>query len=146
MPRHFAILGNVVSTFRDWSLGSLLLTSLLLGNVAAADESPTLESRLSKLGYTQGESVQSINNYRVDAWNYIDDKHVMIYTGVSSRALLTLLSTCPELSSVEHIGFSSTAGHLTTFDKIVTRGAGGFHRDCQISEIHQLDSTKTKEH
>lgn len=124
---------------------ALFMACLLTGTAATADDSPPLESRLSKLGYTQGEPVKSISNYRVDSWNYIDDKHVMISTGVSSRVLLTLLSTCPDLSSAEHIGFSSTANQLTTFDRIVVRGAGGIRHDCQITEIHQLNSTKKKE-
>lgn len=124
---------------------ALFMGCLLTGTAASADGTPTLESRLSKLGYAQGEPVKSISNYRVDAWNYIDDKHVMISTGVSRRALLTLQSACPDLSGAEHIGFSSTGQQLTTFDKIVVRGAGGFRRDCQINEIHELNSTKSKE-
>lgn len=148
MSRRFAVSSrSALALF----IGSLLLVlvgllwgGLLLGSAAAADDSPTLESRLSKLGYTLGEPVKSISDYRVDAWNYIDDQHVMIYTGVSRRALLTLQSRCPDLSSVERIGFSSTGSHLTKFDKIVVHGAGGMRRDCQISEIHQLNSTKTK--
>lgn len=156
MPRRFAISHSVASALfvdgllagkwlrRFLLLSCALLGYALLGNIATADETPTLEARLSKLGYTQGEPLKSISDYRVDAWNYIDDKHVMIYTRVSNRALLTLLSDCPELSSVERIGFSTTASKLTKFDKIVVRGASGIRRDCQISEIHQLDSTKAK--
>lgn len=156
MPRRFAISRSVASTvFIDgWLAGKMLRRFLLLGcvllgnaftgNVATADETATLEARLSKLGYTQGEPLESISDYRVDGWNYIDDKHVMIYTRVSKRTLLTLLSDCPELSGVEHIGFSTTATKLTKFDKIVVRDSGGIRRDCQINAIHQLNSTKTK--
>jgi hypothetical protein len=156
MPRRFAISRSVTSAGfidgllagklvrRFLLLGGVLLGHSFIGNVATADEIPTLEARLSKLGYTQGEPLKSINDYHVDGWNYIDDKHVMIYTGVSRRALLTLLSDCLELSSVERISFSTTVNKVTKFDKIVVHGASGMRRDCQISEIHQLDSTKAK--
>ncbi len=125
MPRRFAISG-------------IFITALCLGNAALAADQATLETRLTKLGYAQGEKVDSIHDYRIDAWNYLDDRHIMIYTGASSRALISLQTSCYELSGAEHIGFSTTARNLTKFDKVVVRGAGGIIRDCQISEINLL--------
>ena len=131
---------------RCLAICGIFVSSLLVGNIAmaAAADNSALNTQLTKLGYAQGEPVDNIQNYRVDGWNYLDDRHVMIYTGPSSRALITLLTSCPELSSAERIAFTSTTRKLTKFDKVMVRGAGGIKRDCQISEIRQLNSTKTK--
>lgn len=127
---------------RRLAISGLFVTACVFGNIGAAADQTTLETKLSKLGYAQGEKVDSIHDYRVDAWNYLDDQHIMLYTGPSRRALISVRPPCPELSSVEHIGFSTTARNLTKFDKIVLRAAGGIPRDCQISEIHELTKIK----
>jgi hypothetical protein len=108
---------------------------------AATPQNP-LQEKLTKLGYAQGESIDRIQNYRVDSWNYIDDKHIMIYAGPSVRYLISTLTSCPDLSSAERIGFSSTASSLTKLDKLVVRGPGGMLRNCPIADLYQLRSLK----
>jgi len=120
------------------------ITGVLGAGFSAAAEPTALDNRLNKLGYARGEPLDRIHNYRVDGWNYLDDHHIMIYTGPSQRALITTQTACRELGSAERIGFSTTASNLTKFDKIVVRGAGGILQQCQIQQIHQLDSTKNK--
>lgn len=129
---------------RRFAILSIFTATVTLGNAAAAADNSTLDTKLTKLGYAQGETVDYIQNYRVDAWNYLDDKHIMIYTGPSSRALITLLTSCYELSSAERIAFTSTTRKLTKFDKVIVRGAGGIKRDCQISEIQELKKIKSE--
>ncbi|MDB6061588.1 MAG: hypothetical protein JWM78_1691 [Verrucomicrobiaceae bacterium] len=136
MLRRFAILGLFTS--------AILLGDVIAGSVALADEASTLDTKLTKLGYAQGDVVDNIRDYRIDGWNYLDDKHIMIYSGASSRTLITLQTSCYELSGAENLGFSTTARNLTKFDKVVVRGPGGIPRQCQISEIRQLNSTKNK--
>jgi len=130
---------------RRWLILSraVLLTAASAGNVLAADEAP-LQERLTKLGYAQGEAVEKVQNYRVDGWNYLDDKHIMIYAGPSTRYLISTMTSCSDLSSAERIGFSSTANSLTKFDKIVVRGVGGIIRNCPIDAIYRLDSLHPK--
>jgi hypothetical protein len=113
-------------------------------NPAPAAAATPLQERLTKLGYARGEAVDKVQNYRVDGWNYLDDKHIMIYAGPSVRYLISTQISCSDLSSAEHIGFSSTANSLTKFDKIVVRGAGGMIRNCPIDAIHQLTSLRPK--
>lgn len=134
MPRRQATLQRIAF--------AALIAAFTAGPVAA--ETAPLDARLAKLGYARGEAVDRIHDYRIDAWNYLDDRHIMLYTGVSQRALITTQTDCHELSTAENIGFSTTARDLTKFDKIVVRGAGGIMHQCQIREIHQLDSTRKK--
>lgn len=126
------------------ALAVFMLALAGTGLVHAAD-AHTLQQKLTRLGYTQGEKIDKIHDYKVDGWNYLDDKHIMIYTGPSQRYLVTLMTTCHDLSTAEHIGFSTTVGQMTKFDKLIVRGPGGIKQDCPITSIHKLDRIKDKQ-
>ncbi|HET8710457.1 MAG TPA: DUF6491 family protein [Spongiibacteraceae bacterium] len=125
----------------------LLLSSvcLALPSISHAEADSKLTAKLDKLGYEQGASVERIEHYRVDGWNYIDDKHIVIYAGPSKRFLITTMNHCPDLSSAEHIGFTTTASFLTKFDKLIVRGAGGIVQHCPITEINALQKHNPEE-
>ena len=112
--------------------------AVLFAHATAAAEPETLAERLRKLGYTEGETIDRVHHYRIDGWNYVDDKHIMIYGGPSQRFLITTMITCSDLSSAENIGFTSTASYITKFDKLIVKGAGGIPQQCPITEIKSL--------
>ncbi len=112
--------------------------NLLFSSLGHAETAEALAAKLSKLGYSEGAVVDGVENYRVDGWNYLDNKHIVIYAGPSQRFLITTMINCPDLSSSEHIGFTSTVNRLTKFDKLIVRGAGGIVQHCPISEIKAL--------
>ena len=114
--------------------------------VHAADAGNHLQEKLTRFGYAPGPVVDKVENYRVDGWNYLDDTHIMIYAGPSRRYMIELMSTCYDLSTVEHIAFTSTVHELTKFDKLIVRGpgAGGMRQDCPIKEIRELTPLKKK--
>jgi hypothetical protein len=116
--------------------------ALLLGTAIAANAEDTLQAHLTKLGYRQADAVDKVQNYRVDGWNYIDSKHIVIYAGPGQRYLIGTMNDCSDLSSAENIGFTSTVNYLTKFDKLIVRGPGGFVRNCPITEINRLESIK----
>lgn len=116
--------------------------ALLLSATVSADADDALQAHLTKLGYRQADTVEKVQNYRVDGWNYIDSKHIVIYAGPGQRYLIGTMGDCSDLSSAENIGFTSTVNYLTKFDKLIVRGAGGFKRNCPISEIYRLESIK----
>lgn len=101
-------------------------------------EQQALEQKLTKFGYEPGAAVDDIQGYKLDGWNYLDRRHVMIHTGPSERYLVTLMVPCQDLSTAENIGFSTTATKLSKFDKLVVRGSGGMKQDCPISELRKL--------
>lgn len=128
------------------ALSTLLLCcpSYLFSSISYAETQDNLTTQLSKLGYEQAETVERIPNYRVDGWNYLDDRHIVIYAGPSQRFLITMLINCPDLSSAERIGFTSTTRNLTKFDKLIVRGAGGIVQNCPISELRILNKSPLK--
>lgn len=127
------------------SIPALLLAALCAGHVVAADDETALTAKLTRLGYAPGASVEKIQGYKLDGWNYLDSKHIMIYTGPSERYLIGLMNTCHDLSTAENIAFSTTVSQLTKFDKLIVQGAGGMRQDCPITEIRELKSTKKQD-
>lgn len=109
-----------------------------LSSMAHAETAEDLNAKLGKLGYVQGDVVERVENYRIDGWNYLDDEHIVIYAGPSKRFLITSMINCPDLSSAENIGFTSTVNFVTKFDKLIVRGPGGIVRNCPITEIRML--------
>lgn len=101
---------------------------------------PTVQQQLAERGYVVGEEVRDIQNYRVDGWNHLDSRHLIINTGPSERYLLSLRIDCHALSSSEDIGFTHTAGRLTRFDSVILQDTAGLRRDCPIDRIEKLQA------
>lgn len=112
------------------------------GNGNGNTPSKTLTEKLEKYKYEQGAPVESINNYELDGWNYIDRTHIVIHTGPSRDYLVTVMTPCNDLPSAENIAFTTTTGKLTRFDKLMVRGAGGFVQHCPITQINALTKKK----
>lgn len=129
------------------SIRSILLGATIasLAGCATHREAPTLQQQLAKRGYTQGETVRDIQNYRLNGWNYVDSRHLIIDTGPSDRYLVTLRVSCHELSSTQDIGFTSTAGKLTRFDSVLLRDSSGMRRDCPIEELQRLQKASAED-
>jgi len=111
-------------------------------NSPAAKTEKTLAEKLAKQHLVQGEVIDSINDYSLDGWNYVDDSHIVINTGPSKRYLITLMSSCHDLSSVDNIAFTTTVNRLTKFDKLMVRGISGMVQHCPITQINVLTKAK----
>lgn len=128
---------------RATSLARLALMSALFGLLPAAlaDTDSQLAEKLARQHYQQGDVVDTVNDYELDGWNYIDPTHIVIHTGPSRHYLITLVNRCHDLSGAENIAFTTTARQLTKFDKLTVRGAGGIRQDCHIRQINALIRT-----
>ncbi len=114
--------------------------------LAACAQTPVAEPRpiadvVAARGYVIGEPVKEILNYRVDGWNSVDANHVIINAGPSSHYLLTLMAPCTGLLFTSELGFTSTAGRLTTLDSVVVQDSSG-RSQCPISKIETLKRVK----
>lgn len=129
--------------YRSTFLGFGLALGLALLPMACASPqgASSLQQKLAKRGYALGEQVVDLQQYQLNGWRYLDDRHLIIETGPSQHYLLTLRTSCHELSTMEDLGLSSTAGRLTRFDSVVFRRGDGFHHDCPIDTIHRLERT-----
>ncbi|MFT4047957.1 MAG: DUF6491 family protein [Solimonas sp.] len=123
------------------------MAAAVVGLLAACASSPpaqkpkTLDDRLADRGYKLGGDVQTIMNWNVDGWAYVDDGHVVFNAGPSRDYLLTVDTTCTGLRSANAIAFTSTVDAITKFDKLIVRN-NGFSDQCQIRELHELKRIK----
>jgi len=120
---------------------ALILTIMAFGLSACASgqlNTMGLYERLEARNYVLAEPVNRISYHRINGWSELDDRHVIISAGVSDHYLLTLRNSCRDLNSSMDIGFSATVGNLTTADKLIVKGPGGFLDYCYISTITRL--------
>lgn len=144
--RHFGPAAAALSVGWD-IMGTLkILLILLVGALLAAcgqqslrDEALPLEDRLAALGYRQGEAVKSLWRTDIDGWQYLDKRHMVLGTGPGRSYLIEFSSPCRNLNFSNRISYSTTAGALTTLDKIVSIDSGGFPEHCLIGQIYRLE-------
>lgn len=120
-----------------------MLTSLLMLLLSAcaktpARESDNIEEVLNEMELTPSRVVDSIRDYRITGWRYVDLHHVILTARPRENYLVSFSRTCLGLSGAFSIGFTSTAGGVTRFDNIVVRGPGSMVDTCPIQEIVQL--------
>lgn len=129
------------TTFLNISVG-LMAFLMLLACASAPPESIPLKEKLAKRGYVIGEPVKRLRDYRINGWNSIDRRSVIMIVGASKHYLVTLRSPCDGLTSAEHLAFSTTIGDLTDKDKLVVRSAGRYLEQCYIDKIYPLSRIK----
>lgn len=130
---------HIVSTLRRGAC--LAIAALLLTACATTPPEPVdLPKLLADHGYQLGERVDRIQRFRINDWRYLDSQHVIIGGGVSRYYLLTLAARCVGLSSSQDLGFTTTAGDLTRFDRLVVRGGPGGGDRCTIADMHALST------
>lgn len=117
--------------------GAMLLVA---GCASAPPEAVDIDQALKTRGFKAGETVDRIQRFRIDDWRYLDASHVIVGAGPSSNYLLTLMGRCNGLMSTEDLGFSTTAGDLTTLDKIVIHSSTAPTESCPIKEIRKLEA------
>lgn len=126
---------------------NVTLITLLLTACAATTENaePANANELAdQKGYVLGDEVQSIHNYRIDGWQYLSNRSLILPAGPSVYFLVMLDRNCSELRSAEAIALSTTMGNLRSgFDAVIVRdSASGMTRSCFIDQMYQL-SKKT---
>ncbi len=133
-----------------FSLKILALSSLVMLTACtqAPTKAPTSPDELaSQKGYTLGEPVDKIMNYKIDGWNYINAQALIINSGPSRNYLLTLKRRCPDLSGQEVIASTSTGSSMQAgFDAIIVKhdNMGNLLNSsdtekCYIDKIYKLE-------
>lgn len=115
---------------------SVVLVSACAGQ-APRDEVGVNEA-LTDMDMVRDRTVDSIRDYRIDGWRYVDRYHVVLTAGQNESYLISFMSPCLGLNSAFSIGFTSTTGGVTEFDDIVVEGPGGIAEVCSIQEIVRL--------
>ena len=124
------------------SMKKLLFLLLLPIAACTATQSsmPTPEELAVENGYTLGEEVQRINNYRVSGWNYVSDRSLIITGALSEKYLLTLNTPCYELRTTQVIGYTSRVSNvLARFDSVIVKShSGATLQKCPIDRIYRI--------
>ncbi len=130
----------MVSRNRVFLTGSFFLFVIAC---AVSPSSPlTVEERLTLKHYSIGAEVKSIRNYRLNGWSSVNDRYIIVNTGVSDDYLIGFSNNCSATRSAMSIAFSSTAGGLTTSDKVLVSSSGNFIEHCFIRSITKIHKIK----
>ncbi len=129
-----------------WKYHKLISSLFALMSVTACSGTPSepipLEERLAARGYSIGEPVKRLNNYRINGWSNVDSRNVILNVGASEHYLVTVRNNCEGLRSAERLAFSTIIGDLTDKDKLIVRGPGRFFENCYIDTIRTLEKIK----
>lgn len=122
----------------------ITLTLLLLCACAQTPprESDKIEEVLNEMELAPSRVVDSIRDYRITGWRYVDLHHLILTAQRRENYLVSFTRPCLGLSGAFSIGFTSTAGGVTRFDNIVVRGPGSMVETCPIQEIIQLKASE----
>lgn len=132
---------NATSVPLSTFIPGILTLFMLAGCATKSPESIPLEERLAKRGYSIGEPVKQIRDYRINSWSGVDRYNVILNVGASKTYLVTVRSPCEGLRSAEHLAFSTTVGELTDKDKLVVRSPGRYLEHCFIDTIYEIEKT-----
>lgn len=102
----------------------------------------SLETKLAARNLQAGEPVKEILNSRINGWNSLDDRNLIVQTGPGSQYLVSLMTRCNGLRSSENVAFTSTTGRVTSFDALLVEGPGDIVDRCPITSIRELVPTE----
>lgn len=118
-------------------LGAVMV--MMAGCATTAPEGETTEEHLARLGYRQGEALESIRRYDISGWGYIDRQHITLNGGPRRTYLISFRRPCNNLAFDNTLAYSTTAGSLTRLDRITSVSTGGFSEHCLIDRIYRLE-------
>lgn len=115
---------------------------LLAGCATKGDLASREAEELALYQQHAGAMVDRIQTFAgIDRWHRIDDRHVVVWTGVNRAWLLELRVVCPGLAFQDRIRVSSNDGVVTRrFDAIEFR-----HERCPIETIRPVDYKALRE-
>jgi hypothetical protein len=126
----------MLSTFKILFITIALLC--LCACSSTASERQSTEEILAKQGYSIGPSIDRIQRFRVNGWNYVDRSHVIITVDASRRYLISLRAPCNGLFGAEVIAFTNTVSYLTNFDQLLVKDSVRTLERCPIDSMNEL--------
>lgn len=120
------------------TLGLLGLISLLAACATPFGPPATLDGKLRRLGYSQGEPIRTILGFDLSGWNYLDRSHIALGTGLGRAYLVEFAQPCGNLQAGNRIGYSSRAAGLRPGDLIISNAPAGNAERCTIGELYKL--------
>ena len=81
-----------------------------------------------------GMPVEGFQAHLIDGWTSVSQTQLVVWTGVNDAYLIKVWNTCQDLQYAEHVGITSTASRVSTFEKVRVG-----RETCPISEIRPID-------
>lgn len=122
------------------ALKAILQLSLLIALTACAGNADlaSIEERMAERGYLIGPDDQRIPRYRISSWNSIDDRYLIVRSGVRDHYLVELFTPCLGLDAAFSIGFATPGTRLDRFGSILVRDTSSSIERCRIENIYLL--------
>ncbi len=126
----------------------VMVTSIIILLSACANQSISLlEQEALYENYVKQHNLiklEKVTGFRFHNWKELDEKHLIISTGVKKHYYITLRTRCAGLRFSNQIGINKTGNILDArFDYIFILGAT--HQKCFIRSIHQLTTEQVNE-
>jgi hypothetical protein len=102
----------------------LFLAACALAAACASTPEDDWAAQLRAKGLAPGETVNSIPDFRIDGFNVLDAQHLILYTGVQRRHLVTFGSPCSGLRFAQRLAYHAPAGSLGRLDTLTVVGQG----------------------
>ena len=116
---------------------------LTLALVCACSSIPreTDQQALARLTSYAGAPVDDIRTYsHFDGWSPVDERHILINSGVNAAYLLTVSPPCSELPFATHVAFTSRFPHTISRLDFVKVG----RNRCLITEIRPVNTKQMR--
>ena len=130
----------------------LVCTLVLAGGCSQVTDNESWSARqerqinetLAEMGVARGEVVNRISNFTVNGFNTINDRALVVTSGVHDHFLVTLMMPCIELNFAFTIGFDTgNRSYISSMDDVLVRplhDRGRFSPvRCPINRIYRLD-------
>jgi hypothetical protein len=137
--------GGAVHVERDYPDAMKMRIVTLLGFtlLAACAGAPTPESRvwigtLEAMHLMPDAEVESIPDFRIDGFKVVDAMHVVLHTGARASHVVSLRDPCNGLAGAVRLGYTTSAGALTRFDKLFPVDRDRSEAPCLIARIQTL--------
>jgi len=121
---------------------ALFLTAIFMVGCSSQPKQSSEEkiaTTLDDMQLQRGNRLETIRDYQVDSWHYIDPYNLIIEAGFKEQYLISLQIPCFGLNGAFSIGFTSTAGSLDKFEDIVVKDNFGRPERCPIADIVKLE-------
>lgn len=120
---------------------------LLAGCASVPQKTAEPSAELQRYLNHAGEPVDSFSVFgHVSGWNSLDDKRLVVWTGVNDAYLISVDDTCLNLEFAQTIGLTSAVGTRVHTDFDYVRFNDGFQgQRCRITEIRPVDYKAVKD-
>lgn len=98
-----------------------------------------VEDVLEAMRVTVDEEVDNISNFRLNGWNRVNDRNLVVTAGVHDHYLLQLVEPCFGLEYAFRIAVQSRGINLTRFDDVIVNGLHDGPERCRIDRIYKLE-------